>query len=113
MTGCCAEAYTRARRADPLAYYFIATYEVVAEDIYEAYAREVVATLAKHGGVLVVSDRRPELLEGTASRTQVVIEFPTESEARAWYSDPGYQPLLALRLAATSNGSAMFSPGYQ
>lgn len=96
-----------------MAYYFIATYEVVAEDIYEAYAREVGATLAKHGGVRIVSDRRPDLLEGTASLTHVVIEFPTESDARAWYSDPDYQPLLALRLAATANGSAVFSAGYQ
>lgn len=96
-----------------MAYYFIATYEVVAEDIYEAYAREVGETLEKHGGVRIVSDRRPDLLEGAGSLTHVVIEFPTESDARAWYSDSDYQPLLALRLAATANVSAVFSPGYQ
>ncbi len=77
------------------------------------HAREVGATLEKHGGVRIVSDRRPDLLEGAADRTQVVIEFPTESDARAWYSDSDYQPLLALRLAATANVSAVFSPGYQ
>lgn len=93
----------------PLAHYFIATYDVTNEDIYRAYIREVGATVAKYGGVPLVSARQPELLEGLANRTHVVIQFPSESSARAWYADPDYQPLLALRLAATANGSAVFA----
>ncbi len=96
-----------------MAHYFIATYDVTDDDIYNAYVREVGATVAKHGGVALVSARRPELVEGLANRTHVVIQFPTEAGARAWYADSDYQPLLALRLAATTNGSAVFASGLQ
>lgn len=96
-----------------MAYYFIATYDVTDEDIYTAYVREVGATVAKYGGMALVSARQPELVEGAANRTHVVIQFPSEASALAWYADPDYQPLLALRLAATTNGSAVFATGLQ
>jgi len=96
-----------------MAYYFIATYDVTDEDIYAAYVREVGATVTKHGGLVLVSSRHPELVEGSVDPTQVVIQFPSEASARAWYADPDYQPLLALRFAATRNGSAVFASGLQ
>lgn len=96
-----------------MAHYFIATYDVTDDDIYSAYVREVGATVAKHGGVPLVSARQPDLQEGSANRTHVVIQFPSEASARAWYADSDYQPLLALRLAATANGLAVFASGLQ
>ncbi len=96
-----------------MAYYFIATYDVTDEDIYAAYVREVGGTVAKYGGMVLVSSRQSELAEGSANRTHVVIQFPSEASARAWYADPDYQPLLALRFAATANGSAVFASGLQ
>jgi uncharacterized protein (DUF1330 family) len=35
--------------------------------------------------------------EGTLPSTIVVLEFPTMAQAKAWYNDPEYAPLITLR----------------
>lgn len=53
----------------------------------------------KHGGRYLVRGGAMETLEGNAPLPSVVvvIEFPSMAQARAWYHDPDYAPLIKLR----------------
>jgi uncharacterized protein (DUF1330 family) len=63
--------------------------------------REVVGQLvAKHGGRYIVRSSDPwEILEGTPPQITglTIIEFPSMEQARAWYNDPEYAPMIRLR----------------
>jgi uncharacterized protein (DUF1330 family) len=55
--------------------------------------------LRKHGGRYVVRTGHIEPLEGDMPLpgAMVVLEFPSQEHARAWYSDPEYAPLIERR----------------
>lgn len=63
------------------------------------YGPKVEALVEKHGGRYLVRGGEMDVVEGTtpASRVMVVIEFPSLENARAWYNDPDYAPLIKLR----------------
>ena len=46
------------------------------------------------------NDRKLEALEGEAPDGVVVLEFPTEEDAKTWYFSPGYQAASAHRKKA-------------
>ncbi len=78
--------------------------EITDPEAYEEYRRKVPATIAAHGGRYLVRGGAAELLEGEgALRRQILLEFPTLADLRAFYDTPQYQPLKALRQRA-SNG---------
>ena len=63
------------------------------------YGPKVEALVEKHGGRYLVRGGEMDVVEGTtpAARVMVVIEFPSLENARAWYNDPDYAPLIKLR----------------
>ena len=65
----------------------------------EEYGPKVQALVEKHGGRYLVRGGEMDVVEGTtpASRVMVVVEFPSLENARAWYNDPEYAPLIKLR----------------
>jgi uncharacterized protein (DUF1330 family) len=54
----------------------------------------------RHGGRFVVRGGRIDALEGPAPDRVIVMEFPDAAAARAWYDDPEYQAIIALRRSA-------------
>jgi len=40
----------------------------------------------------------------------VIIEYPDMEALDAWYTSPGYQPLIAMRKECTSDLDMMFTP---
>lgn len=63
------------------------------------YGSEVAKLVKKHGGRYLAFAGDTEALEGnpTLPDALVVIEFPDMAAARAWYSDPDYQPFIERR----------------
>ena len=55
--------------------------------------------VTKHGGKFISRRGKMERLEGKESlpSVMVVIEFPSMEQAKAWYNDPDYAPLIKLR----------------
>lgn len=55
--------------------------------------------LEKYGGRILVRGKPAEVLEGKApdAHAIVVVAFPSMDQARGWYNDPDYQPLIKLR----------------
>jgi uncharacterized protein (DUF1330 family) len=85
-----------------VAAYLIADIEVTDSDTYDAYRREVPATVAKYGGRFAARGGAVEALEGgwTPKRV-VVLEFPTMDALKRWYHSAEYKPLIALRQKAS------------
>lgn len=66
--------------------------------LYEEYKSQVMPTIEKYGGRLLVAGGRTELLEGDWNPPRfVIIEFPSADTARAWWSSPEYAGPKALR----------------
>ena len=65
----------------------------------QEYGAKTPALVAKHGGKYLVRGGGIERLEGTGTLPSVVVvlEFPSMAQARAWYNDPDYAPLIKLR----------------
>lgn len=81
-------------------------------EAYKGYVAQVEATLTPFGGRFLARVPGPTLLEGgPAPSRAIVLEFPSEENARAWHASPAYQPVMRLRQSA-SNGTLLLLPGY-
>ena len=78
--------------------YLIAMMDVHDRDAYEEYREKVPAMIAKHGGDYIVRGGVADIVEGIwpAGRI-VVLEFPNYAAGKAFYADPEYQPIAAIR----------------
>jgi uncharacterized protein (DUF1330 family) len=65
----------------------------------QEYGPKTAALVAKHGGKYLVRGETMERLEGAGTLPSliVVLEFPSMAQAKAWYNDPEYAPLIRLR----------------
>lgn len=67
---------------------------------YQAYAAQVPATIAAHGGRYLVRGGDSTNVEGDMTHNRhVVLEFPTREALEGWYNSPEYQKILKIRLA--------------
>ncbi len=83
--------------------YIIGRITVTDPDRYPDYTAETPALIARHGGRFVVRGGAPATLEGPEeTRRIVVIEFPSRAAVEAFYNDPAYEPVRAIRWAAVS-----------
>jgi uncharacterized protein (DUF1330 family) len=82
--------------------FVVSEVEVLDDAAAERYRELAGASIESHGGAYVVRGAAPEALEGEwpGSRRLVIVEFPSEEDARAWYSSPEYAEALAIRRAA-------------
>lgn len=70
----------------------------------EGYVPPARALIEKHGGRIIARAFEYERLEGERRPDAIVlIEFPSVDAARAWYTDPEYQPHLKARLAGSAS----------
>ncbi|WP_327286336.1 MULTISPECIES: DUF1330 domain-containing protein [unclassified Streptomyces] len=65
-------------------------------DVIE-YLERIRATLGPFAGRFVIHGPPAEVVEGTWPGSMVLIEFPSLTEARAWYDSPAYRAILHLR----------------
>lgn len=78
--------------------------EITDRETYGTYESGFLPLLKKHGGEIVSVDEDSESLEGdnALGGRMVILRFPSESSAKAWFNDPDYQSLAAHRRAASS-----------
>ena len=82
-----------------MAAYVIAELEVTNPEGYEAYRRQVPATLEKYGGNYIVRGGEIEAIEGESAGRMVILQFEDVAAAKRWYNSPEYQHLVGLRKA--------------
>jgi len=63
------------------------------------YGPKTAELVTKHGGRYLVRGGAMERLEGPGGlpSLMVVLEFPSMAQAKAWYNDPAYAPMIKLR----------------
>lgn len=78
--------------------YLVATIDVHDAEAYKEYRAEVPAFIEKHGGRFIVRGGERTTLEDTWSAGHtVVVEFPDYSAAKAFFDDPDYALIAAIR----------------
>ena len=65
----------------------------------EEYLEKIEPLLLRHGAKVLCRSFSVEKLEGSESppAAVVLIEFPSQEHAHAWYHDEDYAPLIRLR----------------
>jgi uncharacterized protein (DUF1330 family) len=80
--------------------YVIVSVKVTNDGAYDAYRKQVPATLAKYGGKFLVRGGEYEQREGHWKPNRVVVlEFADRAAAKRWYDSPEYQEILKIRQA--------------
>jgi len=66
------------------------------------YQQGAQASFAEHGAKPLVYDTHPEVVEGESNlAATVILEFADLKTAKAWYSSPGYQAVVPIRLESS------------
>ena len=66
------------------------------------------ALVSKHGGVYLARGGHSEAIEGSWHPGRIVLfRFPDRAAVRAFFNDPEYQPLRALRQRASTGDIVM------
>jgi uncharacterized protein (DUF1330 family) len=83
--------------------YLIARMEVTDPERFKDYGPKARALFAKHGGRYVCGGIA-DTLEGPEEKRRVaVLAFPDRAAAEAYYNDPEYVPVRAIRWEATQS----------
>ena len=85
-----------------MAAYLIADIDIIDPVGYAEYKAKAPATVASFGGRYLARGGATDILEGTwTPKRCVVIEFPTSTALKTWWSSPEYQPLRKIREQTT------------
>ena len=91
--------------------YFVAQITIQDPEEYARYLEGYDAVFSRYEGEVVAVDDAPLLLEGDWCHGRfVLIRFPSEAEARRWYSSAEYQALAEHRWRA-SKADVLLVPG--
>ena len=93
--------------------YFILTQTITDPERYQQeYIPGVLPFLAKYKAEVVVADFNATPLQGEPAKGVVVIKFPSEQVIQDFMDDPEYKPVKDIRLAITTNASAVMAPAF-
>lgn len=95
------------------AYYILTQTVIDPQRYFQEYVAKVLPFLAKHKGELVVGDLEAKPLQGDPAKGVVVLRFPSEQAIQDWLGDPGYQPIMKVRLSLTRNAHAVMAPEFK
>ncbi len=82
--------------------YLIATIAIHDPETYKEYTAHTPGLVARHGGKFLTRGAPVTALEGPAfTDRMVILEFPTQANAEAFFNDPAYQAAAVFRRAAS------------
>jgi uncharacterized protein (DUF1330 family) len=83
--------------------YLVAQLNIQDRATYAKYGSAFMDVLSPFGGKLLSVEEAPQVIEGAwgYART-VLLEFPSEEQAHAWYGSADYQAIAQHRRAASS-----------
>lgn len=88
--------------------YLVAQITIHDQDRYGEYGSGFMEIFSKYQGTLLSVDEAPVKLEGNWDYTRtVLISFPSEEAAMAWYRSEEYQALAQHRFAASDANAAI------
>ena len=83
--------------------YLVAQLDIHDRETYAKYGSAFMDVFNPYGGRLLSVEEAPEVMEGSWSYTRtVLLEFPSEEQAHAWYRSADYQAIATHRRAAST-----------
>jgi uncharacterized protein (DUF1330 family) len=83
--------------------YLLAQLNIHDRATYARYGSAFMDIFNAYGGKLLSVEEAPEVIEGAWGYTRtVLLEFPSEEEAHAWYGSADYQAIAQHRRAAST-----------
>jgi uncharacterized protein (DUF1330 family) len=93
--------------------YIIARVTVDDNDAYTEYAKRARVVMEEYGARILVLGGQNESLQGEARPRNVVLEFESFDQAKAYYHSPGYQAAREFRVAdGVSEGEFLLIEGF-
>lgn len=93
-----------------MAHFVVAQISISDRKRYAQYEAGFMEVFSRYDGRLIGVDEAPTVLEGEWDCTRtVVIEFPSQESALAWYQSGAYQELARHRYAASSGNVAIIA----
>jgi uncharacterized protein (DUF1330 family) len=89
--------------------YMIFSFDIADQEHFAPYGKAVVPILMKYQAEILAIDFNAQKLEGDGRGVNVIIKFPSEEYALAFYNDPDYTPWKALRMTTTINNTAVLA----
>jgi uncharacterized protein (DUF1330 family) len=95
-----------------MTHYLIARLDINDREEYSKYEAGFMEIFNQYDGKMLSVDEAPKLLEGEWPVTRtVLVEFPSEASAMAWYQSEAYQTLAQHRFAS-SDGNVVLLKGF-
>lgn len=95
-----------------MAAYMICTMRVHDPETYKKYTALTPATLERYGGRFLTRGDPVTTCEGEPfTDRMVILEFPDQASAKAWYNDADYQTASAFRRASSDHGRMILQQG--
>lgn len=89
--------------------YVIVSYDIIDPEGFQGYVPGVLPLLEKHGAAIVVADFDARRMEGEKRSAYVVLRFPSQDAALAWYNDPAYAPVRKIRHDTCRNNNLVIA----
>jgi uncharacterized protein (DUF1330 family) len=91
--------------------YIIARVNVDDNDAYMRYAQGAAVAMKKYGARILARGGKHEALEGEARPRNVILEFDSYEQAKAYFNSPEYQAARAHRVGK-STGEFVLVEGF-
>jgi uncharacterized protein (DUF1330 family) len=86
-----------------MSFYLVGQIDILDRTGYQTYEAGFGEVFSQYGGSVLAVDEQPKLLEGSWPFTRtVLIEFPSEADAMAWYQSEAYQNLAKHRFNSSN-----------
>ncbi len=72
---------------------------------FREYQRAAMPTISAAGGRVLAAGRAVKLEGQPMPNHNVIIEFPTQEMAEAWYSSEGYEAAIPVRRESSADGA--------
>lgn len=96
-----------------MACYAIGHIGVTDPDRYMEYAKAVLAQVQAVGGRVLAAGAAAQVEGPPLPNQNIVIEFPDEDTAMAWYRSDEYQAIKPVRLGASSSSQIALVQGWR
>jgi uncharacterized protein (DUF1330 family) len=95
-----------------MAVYVVADLEIINPDEFQKYGQRVVEIVKQYGGRYVIRGGESETLEGNWNPKRLtILEFPTTTHVRTWYTSPEYQAIIGFRHGSCHTNLILASGG--
>ncbi|MEZ4667954.1 MAG: DUF1330 domain-containing protein [Anaerolineae bacterium] len=92
--------------------YVLAMMSIHDPETYRKYTDRTPPIVKKYGGKFLTRGEQVVTLEGEEYKDRLVIlEFPSQQQAEAWFADPDYQEAVVFRRAASTMRMLLQSGG--